>query len=87
MCSWYMEKEIYMTLWFDHGGKSLEGLVFILKGGAIVWKSLKQENSKVEFECIYIATLDVAKGDCLDQKFIYELGVVPSMLKWIPLFV
>ena len=66
--------------------KSQSGFVFLLNGGAVVWKSSKQEttaDSTTEAE--YIAASDAAKEAVWIKKFITELGVVPSILQPIPL--
>jgi hypothetical protein len=60
--------------------KSQTGYVFILNGGAVVWKSSKQEttaDSTTEAE--YIAASEAAKEAVWIRKFVGELGVVPSM--------
>jgi hypothetical protein len=54
--------------------------VFILNGGAVSWKSSKQEttaDSTTEAE--YIATSEAAKESFSIKKFLSELGVVPSV--------
>ena len=67
--------------------KSQSGYVFLMCGGAIVWKSSKQEttaDSTTEAE--YIAASDAAKEAVWIKKFIAELGVVPSIDGPIPLY-
>ena len=52
---------------------------FILNGGAVSWKSSKQEtvaDSTTEAE--YIAASEAAKEGIWIRNFIAELGVVPS---------
>ena len=59
--------------------RSQSGFVFILNGGAVSWKSSKQEtvaDSTTEAE--YIAASEAAKEGVWIRKFISELGVVPS---------
>jgi len=59
--------------------RSQSGYVFILNGGAVSWKSSKQEttaDSTTEAE--YIAASEAAKEGCWIRKFVSELGVVPS---------
>ena len=66
---------------------SQSGFVFCLNGGAVSWKSSKQEtiaDSTAESE--YIAALDAAKEAVWIKKFITELGVVPSILNPVDLF-
>ncbi len=63
--------------------KSIFGLIFICNGGVVSWKSSKQSmtaDSTTETE--YIA----AKEAVWIQKFVTELGVVPSIQSPIPLF-
>src|SRR5262249_7282846 len=66
----------------DHDdSKSNSGFVFTLNGGAICWKSFKQEttaDSTTEAE--YIAAAEAAKEAVWMKKFITELGVVPSIV-------
>ena len=59
--------------------RSQSGFMFCLNGGAVSWKSSKQEtvaDSTTESE--YIAALDDAKEAVWIKKFITELGVVLS---------
>ena len=61
--------------------KSQSGYVFILNGGAVSWKSSKQDtvaDSTTEVE--YLATGEAAKEVDWMKAFITELGVVPSAL-------
>jgi hypothetical protein len=67
--------------------RSQSGYVFILNGGAVVWKSSKQEttaDSTTEAE--YIAASEAAKEACWIKKFLMELGVVPSATSPIELY-
>ncbi|GJY11206.1 retrotransposon protein, putative, ty1-copia subclass [Tanacetum coccineum] len=60
--------------------KSQTGYVFILNGGAIVWKSTKQSifaTSSIDAE--YIAVFDASKEAVWIRKFIFGLGVVPMI--------
>jgi hypothetical protein len=57
------------------------GYVICLNGGAVSWKSSKQEtvvDSTTEAE--YIAASEAAKKVVWIRKFVYELVVVPSCL-------
>ncbi|KAK8715337.1 hypothetical protein V6N13_042673 [Hibiscus sabdariffa] len=57
-----------------------KGFVFCLNGGAVSWKSSKQDtvaDSTIEAE--YIAASEAAKEAVWIKKFITELGVVPSI--------
>ena len=59
--------------------RSQAGFVFCLNGGAVSWKSSKQDtaaDSATEAE--YIAALEAAKEAVWIRKFVSELGVVPS---------
>ena len=61
--------------------KSQSGYVFTLNGGAVSWKSSKQEtttDSTTESE--YITASEAAKEAFWIKKFITELGVVPSIV-------
>ena len=67
--------------------KSQSGYVFTLGGGAVSWKSSKQEttaDSTTEAE--YIAASEAAKEAVWIKKFITELGVVPSIVGPIILY-
>ena len=59
---------------------SQSGFVFCLNGGAISWKSSKQEtiaDSTIEVE--YIAACEAAKEAVWVRNFLAGLGVVPSV--------
>ncbi|KAK9024844.1 hypothetical protein V6N11_064750 [Hibiscus sabdariffa] len=60
--------------------RSQSGFVFCLNGGAVGWKSLKQDtiaNSTIEVE--YIVASEASKEVVWIKKFKTELGVVPSI--------
>ncbi|GJY31536.1 retrotransposon protein, putative, ty1-copia subclass [Tanacetum coccineum] len=60
--------------------KSQTGYVFVLNGGAVDWKSTKQSifaTSSTDAE--YIAAFDASKEAVWIRKFIYGLGVVPTI--------
>ncbi|XP_052882259.1 secreted RxLR effector protein 161-like [Gossypium arboreum] len=60
--------------------RSQPGFMFCLNGGAMSWKSSKQDtmaDSTIEAE--YIATIEAAKEVVWIKKFITELRVVPSI--------
>ncbi|KAK8715402.1 hypothetical protein V6N13_042736 [Hibiscus sabdariffa] len=60
--------------------RSQSGFVFCLNGGAVSWKSSKQDtiaDSTTEVE--YIAASEAAKEAVWIKKFVTELGVVPSI--------
>ena len=67
--------------------KSQSGFVISLNGGAVSWKSSKQEtvaDSTTEAE--YIAALEAAKEAVWIIKFVFELGVIPSCSSPIDLY-
>lgn len=67
--------------------KSQSGFVFCLNGGAVSWKSSKQEtvaDSTTEAE--YIAASSAAKEAVWIKKFITELGVVPTIVDPVALY-
>lgn len=67
--------------------KSTSGHVFVLNGGAIIWKSSKQNttaDSTTEAE--YIAASEASKEAVWLRKFVMELGVVPSIEEPMPLY-
>ncbi|KAK2421692.1 secreted RxLR effector protein [Trifolium repens] len=67
--------------------RSQSGFVFCLNGGAVSWKSSKQEtaaDSTTEAE--YIAASSAAKEAVWIKKFISELDVVPSIVDPISLY-
>ncbi|KAK8554368.1 hypothetical protein V6N12_031332 [Hibiscus sabdariffa] len=60
--------------------RSQSGFVFYLNGGAINWKSSKQDTvSDSTTEAEYIAASEAAKEVVWIKKFITKLGVVPSI--------
>ena len=67
--------------------KSQTGYVFMLNGGAVCWKSSKQEttaDSTVEAE--YMAAGEAGKMGIWIREFVDELGVVPSIAEPLELF-
>nr|GEW16939.1 hypothetical protein [Tanacetum cinerariifolium] len=68
----------YMT--DANGIKSQTGYVFVLNGGVVDWKSMKQSifvTSSIDAE--YIAAFDASKEAVWINKFISGLGVVPKI--------
>jgi hypothetical protein len=60
--------------------KSQTGYVFMLNGGALSWKSYKQDLvSQSTMESEYMATFEAASEGVRLRKFVIELGVFPSM--------
>ncbi|WVZ70691.1 hypothetical protein U9M48_019334 [Paspalum notatum var. saurae] len=80
------EEELVVKGYTDAGfqtdkddSRSQAGFVFCLNGGAVSWKSFKQDivaDSATEAE--YIAASEAAKEAVWIRKFVSELGVVPS---------
>ena len=67
--------------------KSQSGYVFILNGGAVSWKSSKQEMTvDSTMEAKYIVASDAAKEAIWIKKFVNELGVVPSIADPVHLY-
>ena len=67
--------------------KSISGYMFTINGGAVSWKSSKQQtvaDSTTEAE--YIAASEAAKEAVWMKKFISDLGVVPEIDKPVPLY-
>jgi len=67
--------------------QSQSGFVFTLNGGAVSWKSSKQEtvaDSTTEAE--YIAAAEAAKEGAWMRKFLIELGVFPNASSPLNLF-
>ena len=67
--------------------KSTSGYVFILGGGAVSWRSVKQSSivdSTMEAE--YIAASEATKEAVWLKKILLDLGVVPSTQSAITLY-
>ncbi|KAK8685913.1 hypothetical protein V6N13_124945 [Hibiscus sabdariffa] len=67
--------------------RSQSGFVFCLNGGAVSWKSSKQDtvaDSTTEAE--YITASEAAKEAVWIKKFITELGVIPSIADAVDLY-
>ena len=57
--------------------KSTSGYVFMLGGGAIKWRSIKQEcTADSTLEAEYVAACEVTKEAVWFKRFLMELGVV-----------
>jgi hypothetical protein len=88
------EEELVVTGYTDASfqtdqddSNSQSGYVFTINGGAVSWKSSKQETvaySTTEAE--YIAALEAAKEGVLIRKFLYELGVFLSVSRPLDLY-
>ena len=72
----------------DHDdNRSMSDYIFTLNGGAVSWKSSKQQivaDSTTEAE--YIAASEAAKEAVWMKKFITELGIVPEIENPVPLY-
>ncbi|GKA05065.1 hypothetical protein Tco_0684185 [Tanacetum coccineum] len=81
------EEELRVTGYYDASwqtdkddSRSQSGWVFLLNGGAVTWKSLKQDivvDSTCESE--YIAACEASKESIRMKNFIGDLGVVPTV--------
>ncbi|PKI69339.1 hypothetical protein CRG98_010273 [Punica granatum] len=67
--------------------KSISGYIFTCNGGAVSWKSSKQETT-ADFttEAEYIAASDAEMEAVWIRKFVTELGVVPSISSPVELY-
>ncbi|GKB73058.1 hypothetical protein Tco_0934470 [Tanacetum coccineum] len=89
-----LKRELRVSCYTDAGYltdaddlKSQTGYVFVLNGGAVDWKSAKQSifaTSSAEAE--YIAAYDASKEAVWVRKFIYGLGVVPTIEEPISMY-
>ena len=67
--------------------RSQSGFVFCINGGAVSWKSSKQDTvADSTTEAKYIAASEATKEAVWIRKFITELGVVPSIADPIELY-
>ena len=67
--------------------RSQSGYVFVMNGGAVSWKSSKQDtvaDSTIEIE--YIAASEAAKEGVWIRKFLMELGVVQGASKPLDIY-
>ena len=75
----------FMTDIDDYGSQL--GYVFTLNGGAVVWKSYKQNTvADPTTEAEYIAALKDSKEVFQIKKFLEEIGVVPSVMNPMALY-
>ena len=80
------EEELVVTGYTDASfqtdkddSKSQSGYVFTMNGGAVSWKSSKQETvADSTTEAKYIAASEAAKEGVWIRKFLIELGVFPN---------
>nr|GEV89083.1 hypothetical protein [Tanacetum cinerariifolium] len=67
--------------------KSQTGYVFVLNNGVVDWKSAKQSISATSStEAEYIAAFDASKEAVWVRKFIFRLGVVPTIKEPISVY-
>ena len=88
------EKELQVTGYTDASfqtdrddARSQSGWVFLLNGGAVSWKSSKQDtvaDSTCESE--YLAASEASKEAIWLREFISDLGVVPSISEPVEIF-
>ena len=88
------EKELKVTGYCDvswqtdkDDSRSQSGWVYLLNGGAVIWKSTKQDtvaDSTCESE--YIASCEASKETIWMKNFIGDLGVVPTIQDPIEIF-
>nr|GFC25892.1 retrovirus-related Pol polyprotein from transposon TNT 1-94 [Tanacetum cinerariifolium] len=79
----YLNEEVKMHMFLESRSTEInlvDWIVFVLNGGVVDWKSAKQSisatsSAKDEF----IATFDASKGVVWVRKFIFGLGVVPTI--------
>nr|GEZ90229.1 putative retrotransposon protein [Tanacetum cinerariifolium] len=89
-----LKRELRVSCYTDAGYltdaddlKSQTRYVFVLNGGAVDWKSAKQSifaTSSAEVE--YIAAFDASKEAVWVRKFIFGLGVVPTIKEPISMY-
>ena len=67
--------------------RSQFGFVFFLNGGAVSWRSSKQDTvADYTTEAEYIAASDAAKEVVWIKNFVFRLGVVPSITNPIDVY-
>nr|GEX13894.1 hypothetical protein [Tanacetum cinerariifolium] len=89
-----LKRELRISCYIDAGYltdvddlKSQTEFVFVLNGGAVDWKSAKQSIFATSFaEAEYIAAFDAFKEDVWVKKFIFGLGVVPTIEEPISMY-
>nr|GEY99958.1 retrotransposon protein, putative, Ty1-copia subclass [Tanacetum cinerariifolium] len=89
-----MERELRVSCYTDAGYltntdnlKSQTGYVFVLNGGAVDWKSIKQSifvTTSTDAE--YIAAFDASKEAVWIHKFISRLGIIPTIEEPISMY-
>nr|GEW03455.1 hypothetical protein [Tanacetum cinerariifolium] len=89
-----MKRELRVSCYTDAGYlmdaddlKSQTGYVFVLNGGVVDWKSTKQSIfTTSSTEAGYIAAYDASKEAIWIRKFIYGLGIVPTIEEPIKMY-
>nr|GEZ05212.1 hypothetical protein [Tanacetum cinerariifolium] len=89
-----MERELRVSCYTDAGYlmdannlKSRTGHVFVLNGGAVDWKSTKQSIFATSYiDAEYVAPFDASKEAVWIRKFIYGLGIVPTIEEPISMY-
>ena len=67
--------------------RSQSGYVFVINGGAVSWKSSKQEMvSASTTEAEYIAASEAAKEAVWMRNFLMDLGVVQGLSKLLDVY-
>ncbi|XP_043694153.1 secreted RxLR effector protein 161-like [Telopea speciosissima] len=62
--------------------KSTSGMIFMLGGGAVIWKSAKQKATADSItEAEYLASCEAAKEGVRLRKFFVDIEVVPDLVK------
>ncbi|GKD90235.1 hypothetical protein Tco_1365742 [Tanacetum coccineum] len=89
-----MERELRVSCYTNVGYltdadtlRSQTGYVFVLNGGVVDWKSIKQSifaTSSIDDE--YIAAFDASKEAVWIRKFIFGLGIVPTIEEPISMY-
>nr|GFA80395.1 retrotransposon protein, putative, Ty1-copia subclass [Tanacetum cinerariifolium] len=89
-----MEQELRVSCYTDAGYlteadnlKSQTGYVFVLNGGAVDWKSTKQSIfATLSTDAEYIVAFDASKEAVWIRKFIFGLGIVPTIEEPISMY-
>nr|GFC79027.1 hypothetical protein [Tanacetum cinerariifolium] len=89
-----MERELRVFCYTDAGYltdadnlKSQTGYVFVLNGGVVDWKSTKQSIFGISStDAEYIVAFDASKEAVWIRKFIYGLGIVPTIEEPISMY-
>ena len=67
--------------------KSTSGYVFILGGGAVIWRSVKQKCiADLTMEAEYVAASEAVKEAIWFRNFLLDLDVVPNLPRQITIY-